>query len=266
MSRPRSRDRGLAKSISRRLAATQRGAQRNYRPRSVSTMRHEHQRGVQAGSAQLLKDRARKTRPRALARSNCAKSSDAIKERKRIDSAQVEEELAGGFSPGFRIWLMTVFPSGRDEICQRRGAAMGTIQESSCSTAEGSLGARRSPRDSGFRPCRPNISGARFAVLSAALGARLERALINFMLEVHTKKHGYREKCFRPFSSVRRRPLRNRQPARSSKKIVFKIRERDLYLAAHRGSGRSRTCTARRFSRRTTLPKLLRGFHALLSK
>jgi len=36
------------------------------------------------------------------------------------------------------------------------------------------------------------ISGARFSVLSGA-GARLERALINFMLDLHTREHGYRE-------------------------------------------------------------------------
>lgn len=36
------------------------------------------------------------------------------------------------------------------------------------------------------------ISGARFSILKGA-GALLERALINFMLELHTKKHGYTE-------------------------------------------------------------------------
>ena len=36
------------------------------------------------------------------------------------------------------------------------------------------------------------MSGARFAVLSGP-GARLERALINFMLDLHTREHGYRE-------------------------------------------------------------------------
>ena len=36
------------------------------------------------------------------------------------------------------------------------------------------------------------ISGARFAVLMGA-GAQLERALINFMLHLHTTKHGYTE-------------------------------------------------------------------------
>jgi len=36
------------------------------------------------------------------------------------------------------------------------------------------------------------ITGARFAILNGA-GARLERALINLMLELHTRKHGYQE-------------------------------------------------------------------------
>ncbi len=36
------------------------------------------------------------------------------------------------------------------------------------------------------------IAGARFAILNGA-GARLERALVNFMLEVHTTQHGYKE-------------------------------------------------------------------------
>ena len=36
------------------------------------------------------------------------------------------------------------------------------------------------------------IAGSRFAILNGA-GARLERALINFMLDVHTTEHGYTE-------------------------------------------------------------------------
>src|SRR5207247_529445 len=36
------------------------------------------------------------------------------------------------------------------------------------------------------------LAGARFTVLTGA-GARLSRALINFMLDVHTREHGYRE-------------------------------------------------------------------------
>jgi seryl-tRNA synthetase len=36
------------------------------------------------------------------------------------------------------------------------------------------------------------LAGSRFAVLSGA-GARLSRALINFMLDLHTREHGYKE-------------------------------------------------------------------------
>ncbi|MBO0722104.1 MAG: serine--tRNA ligase [Blastocatellia bacterium] len=36
------------------------------------------------------------------------------------------------------------------------------------------------------------VTGARFAVLNG-LGAKMERALINFMLDLHTGEHGYRE-------------------------------------------------------------------------
>ena len=38
----------------------------------------------------------------------------------------------------------------------------------------------------------PKISGSGF-LLFTGLGARLERALINFMLDFHTTKHGYTE-------------------------------------------------------------------------
>ncbi len=41
------------------------------------------------------------------------------------------------------------------------------------------------------------LSGSRFAVLWGA-GARLERALVSFMLDLHTREHGYRE-VYTPF-------------------------------------------------------------------
>ena len=46
------------------------------------------------------------------------------------------------------------------------------------------------------------ITGSRFAILNGA-GARLERALINFMLDVHTTQHGYTE-TLPPFMVNRR--------------------------------------------------------------
>jgi len=47
---------------------------------------------------------------------------------------------------------------------------------------------------------RPKITGARFAALLGA-GAKLERALINFMLDVHTREHGYTRFCRLPGDS-----------------------------------------------------------------
>jgi seryl-tRNA synthetase len=41
-------------------------------------------------------------------------------------------------------------------------------------------------------PRAAKMAGARFSLLTGA-GARLERALINFMLDLHTSEHGYRE-------------------------------------------------------------------------
>ena len=41
-------------------------------------------------------------------------------------------------------------------------------------------------------PRAAKMAGARFSVMSGA-GARMERALINFMLDMHTSEHGYRE-------------------------------------------------------------------------
>ena len=57
--------------------------------------------------------------------------------------------------------------------------------------AAGALGPRSGARHHRLRT-RTKISGARFTVLSGA-GARLERALISFMLDLHTTEHGYRE-------------------------------------------------------------------------
>ncbi len=77
-------------------------------------------------------------------------------------------------------------------------------------TAEDNVEVRRwgQPRDFGFEPKAhwdlgpemgildleraAKITGARFAVYWGG-GARLERALVNFMLDVHTREHGYTE-------------------------------------------------------------------------
>jgi seryl-tRNA synthetase len=72
------------------------------------------------------------------------------------------------------------------------------------------------------------ISGARFAVLSG-MGARLERALINFMLDLHTREHGYRE--VEPPFMVNSAALRGTGNLPKFEADLFKIAgEWDLYL------------------------------------
>lgn len=44
--------------------------------------------------------------------------------------------------------------------------------------------------------CAAKLTGARFCV-SRGAGARLERALINLMLDIHTREHGYMRCCRR---------------------------------------------------------------------
>ncbi len=72
------------------------------------------------------------------------------------------------------------------------------------------------------------MSGARFAVLMGA-GARLERALINFMLDLHTREHGYTE--VEPPFMVNADALRGTGNLPKFEQDLFKIAgDWDLYL------------------------------------
>ena len=72
------------------------------------------------------------------------------------------------------------------------------------------------------------VTGARFAVL-CGLGAKLERALINFMLDLHTTEHGYRE-MLPPFI-VNDESLFGTGQLPKFEADLFKLRfERDYYL------------------------------------
>ncbi len=68
------------------------------------------------------------------------------------------------------------------------------------------------------------LSGARFAVLWG-LGARLERALIAFMLDLHTREHGYTE-VYPPFL-VRAEALRGTGQLPKFEQDLFKTRRSD---------------------------------------
>jgi seryl-tRNA synthetase len=72
------------------------------------------------------------------------------------------------------------------------------------------------------------IASARFAILKGA-GAKLERALINFMLDVHTNEHGY-EETLPPFI-VNRDALFGTAQLPKFESDLFKLEdERGLYL------------------------------------
>ncbi|MDP2928878.1 MAG: serine--tRNA ligase, partial [Candidatus Omnitrophota bacterium] len=71
------------------------------------------------------------------------------------------------------------------------------------------------------------ISGSNF-ILYKGLGARLERALINFMLDLHTKKHGYIE-IFPPFL-VNRRSMTGTGQLPKLEDDMYKLKDEELYL------------------------------------
>lgn len=72
------------------------------------------------------------------------------------------------------------------------------------------------------------LSGARFAILTG-LGARLERALINFCLDIQTKRHGYQE-VLPPFI-VNSKTLYGTGQLPKFETDLFKLRDdRELYL------------------------------------
>jgi len=71
------------------------------------------------------------------------------------------------------------------------------------------------------------ITGARFPLYFDA-GARLERALVNFMLDVHTREHGYRE-ILPPFI-VNRQSMTSTGQLPKFEQDLFKLEQWDYFL------------------------------------
>ncbi|OGW74767.1 MAG: serine--tRNA ligase [Omnitrophica bacterium RBG_13_46_9] len=71
------------------------------------------------------------------------------------------------------------------------------------------------------------IAGTGFA-LYKGLGARMERALFNFMLDLHTKKHGYKE-IFPPFL-VNRRSMTGTGQLPKLEEDMYRLKDDDLFL------------------------------------
>ncbi|MGH9756047.1 MAG: serine--tRNA ligase [Blastocatellia bacterium] len=127
-------------------------------------------------------------------------------ETKKAESRVVAEKVKGleakldEMENEFRAILTTVpnlphesVPVGKDESANLEAGRWGTPRDFAAEGFEPKdhvdLGVTLGILD---QERATKVTGARFAVLSG-LGAKLERALINFMLDLHTKEHGYRE-------------------------------------------------------------------------
>ena len=71
------------------------------------------------------------------------------------------------------------------------------------------------------------ITGS-FFILYKGLGARLERALINFMLDLHTKEHGYKE-VFPPFL-VNRKSMTGTGQLPKLEEDMYRLKDDDYFL------------------------------------
>ena len=91
---------------------------------------------------------------------------------------------------------------------------------------QSALGCGDRPRYSGFCLCRQNYGDA-FALYRGD-GARLERALINFMLDLHTEKHGYKE-IFPPFM-VNSKSMQGTGQLPKFAEDAFHVEETDYWL------------------------------------
>lgn len=71
------------------------------------------------------------------------------------------------------------------------------------------------------------LSGSGFVIFTG-FGARLERALINFMLDTHTKHHGYKE--FSPPFVVSRQSMAGTGQVPKFEEDMYRLKEDDLFL------------------------------------
>jgi seryl-tRNA synthetase len=186
----------------------------------ISTLRHEHQLASKR-IAGLMKE-GKKSEAEEL-RAKLRQDSEAIQEREeRMQKAEEECQKIIVTIPNLPHESV---PVGRDET--------------------GNVEVRKvfEPKSFSFEP-RPHweigaeldildfdraakISGARFAVLTGA-GALLSRALINFMLDLHTREHGYRE-VLPPFL-VGMEALFATGQLPKFESDLFKVEDHNLYL------------------------------------
>jgi seryl-tRNA synthetase len=138
----------------------------------------------------------------ALMREGRREEADTVKAESRAIAGRIKaaEARLGGIEEQFRAILTSLpnlphesVPVGADEKANAEARRHGTPRDFEAEgfapkdhvelgSALGILDLERAAK----------VAGSRFSVLTGA-GARLERALINFMLDLHTREHGYRE-------------------------------------------------------------------------
>ena len=135
-------------------------------------------------------------------------ASSQIREMKRVSARikELDESLSGlrGRMEAFLSWIPNLpaegVPAGKDSGANEVVRVVGDPPEFSFPVRDHvELGARLGILD---LERASKIAGARFSLYSGA-GALLERALINMMLDLHTRSHGYRE-VIPPFMANRR--------------------------------------------------------------
>lgn len=186
----------------------------------ISELRHEHQTASKSIGA-LFKE-GKKQEAEAL-RARLREGSDAIKAQE--DRQKEAEAACSELLMDLPNLAHESVPVGKDETANEEVRRFGTPREFSfepkphweIGTALGIVDFDRAAK----------LSGARFALLDG-LGARLERALINFMLDLHTKEHGYRE-MLPPFL-VTRESLVGTGQLPKFEEDLFKVDGKDLYL------------------------------------
>ena len=106
------------------------------------------------------------------------------------------------------------------------------------------------------------IAASRFAILNGD-GARLERALINFMLDVHRNEHGYLE-TLPPFI-VNRAALFGTGQLPKFEEDLFKLSDEREFVSGANSGGARYQLSSRRNSRHGRPAKEVGGLHAMFS-
>ncbi len=160
-------------------------------------------------------------------------ADDAIAEMKEIkDAVAAIEEQTRGLDDELRDWLLTLpnvpdasVPDGLDDSANRVERIWGEPPtfdfqpKDHVDVAEG-LGLVDFA-------CAAKLSGARFT-LSLGQGALLERALINFMLDMHTREHGYVEAL--PPLMVNSQSMQGTGQLPKFAEDLFKVENSDYWL------------------------------------